>query len=101
MAGILFEQIENDRVDPAGIISRFTSDEEQNEVGSLFNTKLQDINTPDERSRAIKDLLVKVKTYSFERQAREGEASDIERMTQALENKKKLQQIKSLKIILS
>ncbi|MCR5232302.1 MAG: DNA primase [Lachnospiraceae bacterium] len=101
VAGILFEQIENDRVDPAGIISRFTSDEEQNEVGSLFNTKLQDINTPDERSRAIKDLLVKVKTYSFERQAREGEASDIERMTQALENKKKLQQIKSLKIILS
>ena len=101
VAGILFEQIENDRVDPAGIISRFTSDEEQNEVGSLFNTKLQDINTPDERSRAIKDLLVKVKTYSFERQAREGEASDIERMTQALENKKKLQQIKSLKITLS
>ena len=101
VAGILFEQIENDRVDPAAIISRFTSDEEQNEVGSLFNTKLHDINTPDERSRAIKDLLVKVKTYSFDRQAREGEASDIEKMTQALENKKKLQQIKSLKIVLS
>ena len=100
VAGILFEQLESDQPDPAGIISRFTNEEEQNEVGSLFNTKLEDLNTNEERSRALKDLLVKVKSNSYARQAKEGDPSDINRIKLVMENKKKLQELKNMKLVL-
>jgi DNA primase len=100
VAGILFEQLESDKLDPAGIISRFTNEEEQNEVGSLFNTKLNDLNTKEERSRALKDILIKVKSHSYERQAKEGDPSDINNIKRVMENKKRLQELKNMKLVL-
>ncbi|MCR5420331.1 MAG: DNA primase [Lachnospiraceae bacterium] len=96
VAGILFEQLDNDRLDPAGIISRFTNEEEQNEVGSLFNTRLNDINTADEKSRALKDLLIKIKTYSLSKKAKE--ETDINAIAAMMEEKKKLDELKKIKI---
>lgn len=98
VAGLLFEQIENGEVNPARIISCFTNEEEQNEVGNLFNTKPEKLNTKQERERALKDILIKIKTHSFDMQLENGDPSDINRITQAIENKKTLQELKTLKI---
>ena len=98
VAGVLFEQIEEGNVNPAGIISRFTGEDEQNEVGSLFNTRLDMLNTDREKEQALKDILIKVKSYSFDRQAREGDPSDVEALNRAIENKKQLQELKNIKL---
>lgn len=100
VAGILFEQLKSGEPDPAGIISRFTNEEEQNEVGSIFNTKIGDLETNEDRSRALKDLLVKVKSHSYARQAKEGDPADINKIRLVMENKKKLQELKNLKLTL-
>ena len=98
VAGILFEQIKDGTVNPAGIISRFTNEEEQNEVGSLFNTRLEKLNTKAEREKAFKDILIKVKEHSFDIKAKEGDPADINKINSVLENKKTLSELKGLKI---
>ena len=97
-ASILFGQLEEDRFDPAAIISRFTNEEEQSEVGSLFNTRLNDLNTKEERAHALKDILIKVKSHSYDRQAKESDPSDMNSLKRVMENNKKLQELKNIKL---
>ncbi|HOO29284.1 MAG TPA: toprim domain-containing protein, partial [Lachnospiraceae bacterium] len=59
VAAMLFEQLKADKLDPAGIISRFEDEKEQREVASLFNTKLEEVESLAEREKALKELLVK------------------------------------------
>ena len=101
VAGVLFEQIEEGNVNPAGIISRFTGEDEQNEVGSLFNTRLEMLSTPKEKEQALKDILIKVKSHSFDIKAKEGDPADVEMVSRAIENKKLLQEIRNLKLKLT
>lgn len=98
VAGVLFEQIEEGDVNPAGIISRFTGEDEQNEVGSLFNTRLEMLNTEREKEQALKDILIKVKSHSFDLKAKEGDPGDIENINRVLANKKQLQELKNIKL---
>ncbi|MCR5509077.1 MAG: DNA primase [Lachnospiraceae bacterium] len=101
VAQILFEQINEGKVNPAGIISRFTNEEEQSEVGSLFNTKLDKLNTKAEKEKAFKDILLKVKTHSLDLKAREADPTDIDLISTVLENKKILRELGELQIELS
>ncbi len=100
VAEVLFEQIREDRVNPASIISRFTNDEEQNLVGSLFNEKIELISTKEEREKALKDILIKVKTNSYDRMAKSPDIDGDEKIRMVIENKKTLQELKNLKISL-
>ncbi|MBQ7481474.1 MAG: DNA primase [Lachnospiraceae bacterium] len=100
-AAMLFDQIEKDEINPARIVSCFTSEEEQNEIGSLFNTKLEMLETRQDREKALKDLLLKVKTYSFDMQRNNNEQTDLNTLDQAIKNKKILQEIQALKLELS
>ena len=98
VAGVLFEQIDEGEVNPAGIISRFTDEDEQNEVGSIFNTRLEMLTTPKEKEQAFKDILIKVKSHSFDLKARQGDPADVEMINRVIENKKKLQELKNLRL---
>ena len=62
----LFEDLESGNFHPASIISMFQDEEEQREVASLFNTKLQEVNTEAEREKAFHDIVYQVKRNSFE-----------------------------------
>lgn len=101
VAGVLFKQIEEGKVNPAGIISRFTGEDEQNEVGSLFNTRLEMLSTPKEKEQALKDILIKVKSHSFDIKVKEGDPADVGMINRVIENKKMLQELKNLKLKLA
>ena len=101
VAGVLFKQIEEGKVNPAGIISRFTGEDEQNEVGSLFNTRLEMLSTPKEKEQALKDILIKVKSHSFDIKVKEGDPADVGMINRVIENKKMLQELKNLKLKLT
>lgn len=64
VAEMLFEQYEKEqKVNPARIISHFTTEEEQREVAALFNTALHGEMTVKEKEKALNETVKKIKAY--------------------------------------
>ncbi len=95
----LFEGIESGNYNPAAIISMFEDEEEQREVAALFNTKLEAVNTKQERERAFHDILVAVKKNSLDYYSGQLGA-DIAALNQVIEGKKALQELERAHISL-
>lgn len=66
VAELLFEQFEQGNVNPASIINRFQSEEEQSEVASLFNKGLLDGMSQKEKEKTLNDTVIKVKKNSID-----------------------------------
>ena len=99
-AAALFAELEKGEVNPAAVISRFTLEEEQREAASLFHTKLPSFDgDKKEREKAFHDILVSVKTNSYEYDsARLG--SDIEALGRVIAGRKALEELKNTHISL-
>ncbi len=88
----LFEELDRGELNPASIISLFTDMEEQREVASVFNTKLVQITTPQDREKAFHDILVALKRNSYEYfSAKLG--SDVHALSKVVEGKKALEEL--------
>lgn len=88
----LFDELERGELNPAAIISLFTDMEEQREVASVFNTKLAQITTPQDREKAFHDILVALKRNSYEYfSAKLG--SDVHALSKVIEGKKALEEL--------
>lgn len=88
----LFADIEAGNYNPAGIISMFEEEEEQREAAALFNTKVEAIETKQERERAFHDILYAVKKNSYEYYSgRLG--SDVQALNQVIAGKKALEEL--------
>ncbi len=66
VAELLFEQFEQGNVNPASIINRFESEEEQSEVASLFNKGLLEGMSQQDKEKALNDTVIKVKKNSID-----------------------------------
>lgn len=60
----LFEDLEQGVFHPASVISMFQDEEEQREVASLFNTKLEKEPIETDREKALNDIVYQVKSNS-------------------------------------
>lgn len=90
VADKLFADLEQGKFNPAAIISTFEEEEEQRAVAELFNTRLTEITTPQEREKAFHDIIYAVKKNSFEYySARMG--TDMEALNQVISGKKALE----------
>ncbi len=98
-AEYLFTDLDNGRYNPAGIISRFQNEDEQSEISALFNTKVPEINTREEREKAIKDILLKVKKNASAFYNSESER-DVASITKAIAKKKELEAFSKVHILL-
>lgn len=95
----LFDDLEQGNFSPASIISTFQDEEEQREVASLFNTKLQEVNTDAEREKAFHDIVYAVKENSFQYySSRMG--ADMDALNQVILGKKALDELKKTHISL-
>lgn len=106
VAGILFEEIENGSVNPAGIISRFNDEDQQRDVASLFHTRLpfwdeaqEDGQQPSrmEREKAFRDIMLKVKRNAYETDLLHS-GSDMEAMQRVLSGKQELAELEKTHI---
>ena len=88
----LFDGIEKGNYNPAAIINMFEDEQQQSEVASLFNAKLEAINTRQEREKAFSDILRAVKQNSLEYYS-QNLGSDISALTMVVEAKKALQEL--------
>lgn len=88
----LFQGIEAGNYNPAAIINMFEDEQQQSEVASLFNAKLEAINTKQEREKAFSDILRAVKKNSLEYYS-QNLGGDINALTMVIEAKKALQEL--------
>lgn len=99
VAAKLFEDLEQEKLNPAAIISMFTDEEEQREVASLFNTKLEQLETKQDREKAFHDIVVSMKTNSYEHfSANLG--TDVNMLQKVIEGKKALEELRKTHIYL-
>lgn len=95
----LFQEIEEGRMNPAGIISMFTNEEEQREVASLFNSKLDRLETKQDKERALHEIMLNVKQTSLEYQTMQLGA-DVKALSKVIELKKEIEELRKANISL-
>ena len=99
VADKLFAGLEQGTFSPASVVSAFEEEEEQREVAAIFNTKLERLNTKQEREKALHDVLMAVKDNSFQYySARMG--ADMEALNQVISGKKALEELRKAHISL-
>ncbi|MCR4587325.1 MAG: DNA primase [Lachnospiraceae bacterium] len=93
----LFEQLEQDQVNPASIISTFEAEEDQRKAGSVFNAQVGDLKTQQDKEKAFQDLLCTVKKNSYE-QLSASLAGDVNALGKLIEGKKMLEELNRIHI---
>lgn len=99
VADKLFEGLSKGEYNPAAIISLFSDEEQQREVAALFNTKLTELETRQDREKALHDILYTVKKNSYEYYSgRMG--ADVGAINQVIAGKKALEELSKTHISL-
>ena len=91
VADILFEQLEQGRLNPASILSRFQSEDEQSEVASLFNTGLLEGISIQEKEKTLNDTIRQVKNNSIE--FRKSNVTDLSQLQELVNEQNDLKKI--------
>lgn len=100
VARLLYEQHEQGAVNPAKIINHFTGEDEHKEVAELFNTTLKEIETKEEKEKALKETVIRVKLNSIEYQSKNLEPADISGLQKIVALKREWQDAEKLHISL-
>jgi len=100
VAEMLFADLAAGTYNPAAIISRFSDMEEQREVASVFNTKLEGIESKQDKEKALRDIVYAVKKNSYEYYtAKLG--TDVTALQQVIDGKRALEELAKVHILLS
>ena len=98
VAHLLYEQRENGELNPAKILDRFTGEEEHREVAALFNTRIRELKTKEEREQALKETILRVKSYSIDYRTLHLAPTDMAGLQRLMEEKRKLEDLRKLHI---
>lgn len=88
----MFEDIEKNALNPAGIINMFEDEKEQSEAASLFTTTLPELENEQAEEKAFNDILYNVKKNSYE-YYRDRSGVDITALSRMIEGKKALEEL--------
>lgn len=88
----LFPELEQNVVNPAGIISMFEDGEEQREAAALFMAALPQFDKQQEREKAFHEILLAVKKNSYQYHLSHMGA-EVSALAQAIEGKKALEEL--------
>ena len=95
----LFADISAGNYNPAAIVSMFEDEQEQREAAALFNTKVEALETKQEKERAFHDILYAVKKNSYEYYSGKL-GSDVTALNQVIAGKKALEELSKTHISL-
>ncbi|MBR6303466.1 MAG: DNA primase [Lachnospiraceae bacterium] len=88
----VFSDIENDCLDPPAVIDSF-EEEEKNLVANIFQAKMPEITSEEERKRAFSDIIIRVKENSYNFFS-ENIGNDMSKMMDSIKRKKELESLK-------
>lgn len=84
----LYEQYDKGSVNPAAIINTYSTEEEHNEVASIFSRELNEGLSRQERQKALNDTVIKIKRNSIEDEL--SRTTDARRMQELIMSQMKL-----------
>ncbi|MBQ1802824.1 MAG: DNA primase [Lachnobacterium sp.] len=97
----VFKQYEeNGSVNAARIISTFESEEEQREVASLFNAKIQKLSSKSDKEKALKETIIRIKQNSISVHSNSLDPTDLQGLMDVLNDKKELEKIEKMQFSL-
>ncbi len=88
-AGLLFWQIRNGEMNPAGIMDQFENEEEHREVSALFHMPLGEELSRSEKERALNETVLQIRKHSLDQQLRT--VTDVKKMQEIIGQQQKLQ----------
>ena len=95
----LFAQYEADgSVNPAQIISRFPEADEQKEIAGFFNARIHEIENKNDREKALKETIIRIKQNSIDYRTRNNNPTDLAAMMKIVEDKRALEKLEKLHI---
>ncbi len=94
VAELLYQQLEEKKANPAAIISSFPDEKEEKQIAAMFNVRLLEGMKAEEKDKALKETIRKMKQRSIEKNAR-----DPAKIGQVIADKKALQNLSRLKLI--
>ncbi len=100
VADMLFADLGAGKYDPAAILSRFTEEEERREVATMFHTKLDGIETKQDKEKALRDIVYSIKKNSYEYYTQRL-GSDVSALQQVIDGKRALEELSKVHILLS
>ena len=81
VAAMLYEQYEQGNANPAQIISKFSDDEEQRTVASLFHARLpEELESAQDQEKALQDVLQRIRRDSLGAKKAQIDATNLEEM---------------------
>lgn len=91
----LKQQAEEDRFDPVTILNRFEDSQDKSDTAAIFEGgKIP--GDDEEQETALKEILIAVKTQTYERALKSTSASTPEEIQRLLEEKRKLEELRAL-----
>ncbi len=97
-AKLVLGQLEEGQLNPARIISRFESQEEQKEAASLFNASTRDLSSKEAQEKAVLETLLKVLRSSLDAKAMAADVADIAAFQEIIRARGELQKLEKLHI---
>ncbi len=98
VAELLYRQYEEGKVNPAQIMNHFTDEEEHRKVAELFHTRLPGVSKVQEREKALKETLLRIKQHSLDEAMKSLNPADIDGLKKLMADKRELQHMKELHI---
>ena len=99
VAEVLFQQFEESGMaNPARIVSMFAGNDEESQVAEIFNTNINGIEGQHDWEKAIKETLIRIKENSLEQRKNAMDPNDMDAYNYIITTKKKIQEMKSLKV---
>lgn len=96
----LYQQLEQGALQPAKIISHFQEEEQQRQVAALFNARLMEGTSKEEKEKALSEVIYKVKAHSFEKEKEQMNLADMNAMQMLIQKRQALDKLKRMNISL-
>ena len=94
----MYRQYEEGKLNPAEILNHFQEEEEHREAASLFHTRIRELTTGQEKERALKETIRRVKENSIDIRLKNLPPADMAGLQQLMNEKRNLSEIEKLHI---
>lgn len=99
VAEVLFQQFEESgEANPAKIVSMFPDEEAQKEIAALFNARIHEVESKEDREKALKETIIRIKQNSIKYRSEHLAPTDMVGLMQLVTDKRDLEELEKLHI---
>ena len=99
VAEVLFQQFEESgEANPAKIVSMFPDEEAQKEIAALFNARIHEVESKEDREKALKETIIRIKQNSIKYRSGHLAPTDMAGLMQLVTDKRDLEELEKLHI---